>query len=87
MPILHEEVEKIWNHFFKSGTTLARAWTLSIKSTQSRLIHLKKRAKKRYFYEVEDLEKRVNQGDLNAQKVSREIRTKLEDKELEESLL
>ena len=36
--LVKEEVANIWNYFFNLGVTPAKAWSLTIKSTQSLLI-------------------------------------------------
>lgn len=35
LPVVQEEVKRIWDHFFNSRATLGKTWTLAIKSTQS----------------------------------------------------
>ena len=38
LPLVKEEVTKIWNFFFNLGITPAKAWSLAVKSSQSLLI-------------------------------------------------
>ena len=94
LPLVKEEVAKIWNYFFNLGITPAKAWSLAIKSTESLLICIKigmqkirEKRKKNLTMQVEELEKRANNGSISDQIALRKARASLNrilNRELEE---
>ncbi|MCO5576231.1 hypothetical protein L7F22_030040 [Adiantum nelumboides] len=97
LPIVQEEVAKIWKYFFNIGITPAKAWSLAVKSTQSLLIckrigmqKTREWRKNQYTLQIEELEKNVNKGNSSAQNALREARAKLnrfKDRELEDKVI
>ena len=84
LPLVKEEMAKIWKHFFNIGITLARAWSLAVKSTQSLLIctrmgrqKIREQRKRSLSMQVETLEKRANSGNIRDQDALRDARVSL----------
>ena len=95
LPMVQEEITRIWKDFFSIGYSPAKAWSLAVKSTQSFLIcvsigrkKLREHKKKKAQRAIEKLEKEVNEGQQEAMVELREQKktlSKIEDKEVEEA--